>query len=231
MSTLAGLGSRLLAALFLVAVFAIGADAPALAQTRSSAAVGTFCADEDGRCTFSGARNVYYGAEGRYAVRRLRNGTFCSNGVFGDPAPNVRKACYVEGATVGAARGYMCADEGDHCSFSGARNVYYGANGRYAVRPLSNGAECTNDVFGDPIVGVRKACYVEGGGSSGPHGAFCADEDARCNFSGTRFVYYGAGDRYVMRRLTNGTMCSNAVFGDPAPGVRKSCYVDRPRGR
>ena len=37
-------------------------------------------------------------------------------------------------------------------------------------------------------------------------------------------VAYGAGTTYTQKSLTSGTLCTNAVFGDPAPGVVKSCY-------
>lgn len=57
-----------------------------------------YCAREDERCEFRGARNVRYAAEdGRHVVRRFRNGVQCSNSAFGvDPAPRVKKFCVVE---------------------------------------------------------------------------------------------------------------------------------------
>ena len=54
-----------------------------------------------------------------------------------------------------------CADEGGFCSFSGTKEVYYGANSCYYSKSLSNGTACTNDVFGDPVYGVTKACYIQ----------------------------------------------------------------------
>ena len=54
---------------------------------------------------------------------------------------------------------------------------------------------------------------------------FCASEGGSCSFSGTTEVRYGASGAYVYKTLTGGTPCSNAVFGDPAPGVAKSCAV------
>jgi len=54
---------------------------------------------------------------------------------------------------------------------------------------------------------------------------FCTSEGGDCTFSGTTQVRYGADGAYVYRTLTNGTPCTNAVFGDPAPGVAKSCAV------
>ena len=54
---------------------------------------------------------------------------------------------------------------------------------------------------------------------------FCASEGGSCSFSGTSEVRYGASGAYVYKTLTGSTPCSNAVFGDPAPGVAKSCAV------
>lgn len=132
-------------------------------------------------------------------------------------------------AQSGGAVGTLCADEGGRCSFRGAAYVHYGANDRYAVRLLSNGVECTNAVFGDPVPGVHKACYVARADAVTPiqRGVSCAGEDQRCSFRGTAYVYYGANDRYAVRLLSNGTECTNTVFGDPVPGVRKACYVER----
>lgn len=54
----------------------------------------------------------------------------------------------------------QCATEGNTCSFSGVREVWYGARTSWKTAPASNGVACTNGVFGDPIVGVAKACYI-----------------------------------------------------------------------
>lgn len=232
MSSFDGFVSRLMAALFVIAVFAVGADTPAAAQ--SPAVRGAFCANEDGRCRFSGTQFVYYGAGDSYAVRSFTHGTDCTNAVFGDPAPGVRKACYVAGVASPARRSAFCANEDQRCRFSGTQYVYYGAGDRFVARSLSNGVNCSNAVFGDPAPGVRKACYLAeaiGSAVSAPGGRSCADEGGYCRFNGARYVYYGAGDHYVARRLTNGTECTNTVFGDPTPGVRKACYLDAPGGR
>jgi hypothetical protein len=55
----------------------------------------------------------------------------------------------------------FCADEGQVCSFTGTRSVRYGANGAYVFKTLTNGTTCTNSVFGDPIYGVKKQCYIQ----------------------------------------------------------------------
>jgi len=54
----------------------------------------------------------------------------------------------------------------------------------------------------------------------------CASEGGSCSFSGTRTVKYGTAEQSVTLTLTDGATCNNAVFGDPAVGALKSCWVD-----
>src|SRR5262249_54154652 len=54
----------------------------------------------------------------------------------------------------------------------------------------------------------------------------CASENGTCSFSGTMTVAYGANGKYAYRALSNGTTCSNAVFGDPNPGTFKACFLE-----
>ena len=54
---------------------------------------------------------------------------------------------------------------------------------------------------------------------------FCANENSFCSFSGTAPVRYGANGIWVTLTKTNGTPCTNAVFGDPIYGTFKSCQV------
>ncbi len=52
---------------------------------------------------------------------------------------------------------------------------------------------------------------------------FCAPEGGVCSFAGTVEVRYGANGAFIVKTLTDGTACTNAVFGDPIVGVVKSC--------
>ncbi len=80
------------------------------------------------------------------------------------------------GEDIGGEGWVKCADEDQMCDFSGTKVVAYGANGVFVTKSLSDGVRCANTVFGDPISGVRKACYYElddggtGGGSGGGTG-------------------------------------------------------------
>ena len=117
----------------------------------------------------------------------------------------------------------FCAREGGTCSFSGTQQVRYGANGLYAYRTLTGGTACTNAVFGDPAPGVAKQCYSSASTTSTTTSGWsvCANEGGFCAFSGTQQVQYGGNGLYAYKTLTGGTACTNAVFGDPAPGVAK----------
>ena len=114
----------------------------------------------------------------------------------------------------------FCAWEGGVCAFTGTQEVRYGANGSYTYETLSGGTACTNSVFGDPAVGVRKECATRASDWT-----FCAWEGGVCAFAGTHEVRYGANGSYTYETLSDGTACTNSVFGDPAVGVRKECAI------
>ena len=89
------------------------------------------------------------------------SGTFsCTSQAFGrDPIPGVRKACYTTAPATTASG--KCADERGSCTVPSGTSVRYGADGRFVTKTMSGTFSCTSQVFGrDPIVGVRKACYV-----------------------------------------------------------------------
>ena len=53
----------------------------------------------------------------------------------------------------------------------------------------------------------------------------CANEGGTCTFSGVTSVRYGANGTFNTINNVNGSIgCNNTVFGDPTPGVAKSCY-------
>ncbi len=189
----------------------------------TSTSTWTVCAQENQTCSFSGTKNVRYGANGKFSIKTLSNGTLCSNAVFGDPAPGAVKQCEIDSTPV-ASTWAFCANENETCSFSGTKNVRYGANGKFNTKALSNGTQCDNTVFGDPVPGVAKLCELD----STPvvaTWAFCASEGQTCSFTGTKTVRYGANGQFSTKSLTNGTLCDNSIFGDPAPGTFKQCEV------
>lgn len=201
------------------------------------------CANEWETCNFSGTKQVRYGANNSYAYKTVTGPVACHNDVFGDPAYGLTKTCEYAQITVTPAPtpapvpaptpsptpmpSYTnCAVEGATCSFTGTRQVRYGANGSYTYKTATGSISCTNGVFGDPIPGIVKSCgYAE---SSTPEPvietwANCATEGGACNFSGTRSVRYGANNNYAYKTATGSISCNNAVFGDPVYGIAKSC--------
>jgi len=58
----------------------------------------------------------------------------------------------------------LCAAENATCSFTGVKEVWYGAKSggtnKWKVAPAYNGVSCTNAVFGDPWSGQSKSCYI-----------------------------------------------------------------------
>jgi Flp pilus assembly pilin Flp len=54
----------------------------------------------------------------------------------------------------------FCANEHETCTFTGTKEVRYGENGQYFYLTFTNGTACENSVFGDPIYGTVKKCYI-----------------------------------------------------------------------
>ena len=211
----------LLLCVFAVGLYAVAFPAKSSAQTTDW----TFCAREGGTCSFTGTQQVRYGANGLYATRTLSGGTACTNAVFGDPVPGVAKQCDTGTTSTSTGGWTVCANEGGTCAFTGSQQVRYGANGLYAYRTLTGSTACTNSVFGDPAPGIAKQCATAS--TSTPTGSWslCATEGGFCAFAGTQQVQYGGNGLYAYRTMTGGTACSNAVFGDPAPGIAKQCAI------
>jgi hypothetical protein len=60
----------------------------------------TLCGLENQVCSINGTANVVYGAGSTWTAPRSVTGNLaCDNGTFGDPAPGVVKACYVQAST------------------------------------------------------------------------------------------------------------------------------------
>jgi hypothetical protein len=122
-----------------------------------------------------------------------------------------------------------CGNEGQICSFSGTREVRFGANGVFTSKMITASTPCTSAVFGDPIRGVAKSCSYAGTGTtttpdtSAPTFTACASENGTCSFTGKREVRYGTSTIYTSKVVTGPVACTNAVFGDPARGQVKSC--------
>jgi serine protease len=118
----------------------------------------TACAAEGGTCAFSGTREVRYGAGSSFVSKTVTGSVACTNAVFGDPAPNVVKSCSYSSTAVAPETWTACANEGGTCTFSGTREVRYGAGSSFVSRVFAGTAVCSNATFGDPLPNVVKAC-------------------------------------------------------------------------
>lgn len=119
----------------------------------------THCANEGQVCSFTGSREVRYGANGKYITKTVSAPVACNNTTFGDPIVGVVKTCSYSTQSVPAPITWTyCANEGQVCSFTGNREVRYGANGKYVSKTVSAPVTCNNATFGDPIMGVVKTC-------------------------------------------------------------------------
>jgi hypothetical protein len=119
-----------------------------------------------------------------------------------------------------------CAEEGSPCALPKPAVVRYGAGNVFALKKAAGIIPCTNDQFGDPLFGTRKNCwYLKDW--PGTVLELCAWEGDYCSFEGTTEISYGLGGSVVQKTLTDGTWCTNRIFGDPIPGYRKQCTIKR----
>ncbi len=113
-----------------------------------------------------------------------------------------------------------CANENNNCSFNGTKLVRYGAGSRWAQGIYINSVACSNNIFGDPLIGTYKSCQT-----TEPQWTTCANQDEICRFSGKKIVRYGLNTRWRQGQFTDQVACNNSVFGNPANGVRKICQI------
>jgi beta-glucanase (GH16 family) len=194
----------------------------------------TRCATEGGTCTFSGTRQVRYGAGTTFFYKTATGSIACNNATFGDPLPTQAKNCdYVtvtetETAPPPTTTGWTrCATEGGTCTFSGTRQVRYGAGTTFFYKTATGSIACNNATFGDPLPTRAKTCDYSNTTTTPPPTTTgwtrCAAEGGTCNFSGTRQVRYGAGSTFYYKTATSSIACTNAMFGDPLPAQAKYC--------
>jgi hypothetical protein len=65
----------------------------------------TYCANENGTCSFSGTANVAFGADTHFNYLSATNSIACNTTTFGDPYPGVVKGCYYQITSSGGSGG------------------------------------------------------------------------------------------------------------------------------
>ena len=195
------------------------------ATTGTQLGVWTQCAAENGSCSFSGTMTVAYGAGSKFTYATLTNGTACTNSIFGDPILGAVKACYRAAAPPTTGVWPQCAAENQSCAFTGTMTVAYGANSAFKYVTATNGVACGNAVFGDPILGTAKSCYLVTPPANAATWTSCAAENQTCAFTGTHEVAFGVNGHYFYGSFTSGTACNVSIFGDPNYGTIKSCFL------
>ncbi len=138
-----------------------------------------------------------------------------------------------------------CAEEGGVCEPPYRTTIAYGSGGSFAIKPVRRALACTNEVFGDPVPGVRKACYYKPRSAALPGeiddptpsvevqkqpaprpGSWvrCARENQLCRLPYPTTIRYGADGDYFTRKAQGDIPCTNDVFMDPVPGTVKACW-------
>ncbi len=120
----------------------------------------SYCADEDGNCAITGTARVRFGRNGLYDYGVFdpdAGGVPCTTATFGgnDPIPGTLKACSFSSELYTS-----CAAEAGTCTFTGTRQVRFGANGQWRTITATGSTPCTAAAFGnvDPIPNVVKSC-------------------------------------------------------------------------
>ena len=99
------------------------------------------------------------------SISIANDSTVCFNNSFDVYDAETDKACINSyfGLTPSAPTSTFCAVENSICEFSGTRTVEYGIIGGPLVSGIfTDGVLCSNEVFGDPIFGIVKSCYIVG---------------------------------------------------------------------
>lgn len=138
-------------------------------------------------------------------------------------------------------QGVLCKPKQGSCDALEGSWVYVGQGKKWLALKQKGKFKCDSLLGSTRLGSKQNECYISGFESLAPAGKRCAKEGETCGpakdfnhnnpasvaqFATGYTVYYGAGDRWVRRVRPAGssTPCTNAFFGDPAPGKQKSCH-------
>jgi hypothetical protein len=118
------------------------------------------------------------------------------------------------------------AVEGQKFTLVATTLVNYGANDIFTQKTLQPGTySCSNSLFGDPLRGVGKACFMP----SPPQNSqlqLLVNQHQDFTLTKTTMVSYGASNFFNQKTLAPGKYsCDDGFFGDPIWGIVKACYA------
>jgi hypothetical protein len=118
--------------------------------------------------------------------------------------------------------------QGKYFTLTSTSIIAYGEKDKFNSKLLNPGNyHCDDDFFGDPLKGVLKSCYLL---SASITLEKVADQYGKFILLQANTVTYGANGNYFQKKIYAGThSCNDSIFGDPAWGVVKSCYVFKPK--
>jgi type IV pilus assembly protein PilY1 len=147
-----------------------------------------------------------------FPLKQLRRGT---DGQYSKAVPKIMRN------QAWAGRGGLLSlwRDGDLWVANSQNKIYFGTD-------TSSGNDCSG--FFNSLINIFLNGYVVG--SADPSDAtFCAWEGANsnCVVTGNKIVWYGDGDYWVYRYVSNQTIkCNNSTFGDPRPYYVKQCRIE-----
>jgi type IV pilus assembly protein PilY1 len=130
-------------------------------------------------------------------------GSYTLGGAATSPmGPVVYSTAALPGTAVACTTG-----ENQTCSFSGIKEVWYGAPNKWNVFPASDGADCSNAAIGDPFPGQGKKCYI-----TAYAGAWTPPATTNLNNNGFFYARVQVCDRdpstYVLKDIRYWGFCS-----------------------
>jgi len=123
--------------------------------------------------------------------------------------------------SIGDMSFFKCADENGSCAFSGfpARYMAFGAGSSFNYQAATGASvPCTTTQFGDPDVGITKACYFSSYVLLGSEGA-ALSLPSRMN------VAFGANGHFAFKDMSGNFTCDQATIGNPNVGGTRACYA------
>ena len=130
-----------------------------------------------------------------------------------------------------------CANENGTCSFTGIREVWYGAGTTWFKAPASTSVACTNAVFGDPISGTPKQCYYSDSTYTGtwtPSDGFLYSRVSVCEKDASTGTLLDDRDYNLCYRYPNGNYKPIGVIQKYSEQMRLAAFgylLDQDRNR